>query len=80
MAMGRLKFFNQERGFGFIVPDEYGPDAYVSIFALEAAGIVDRDLTLGQRVEYLLVRHAITQRLVAENLKLIKEPKDKRTE
>ena len=74
VATGRLKFFNPERGFGFIVPDEYGPDAYVSIFALEAAGIRDRDLKLGQRLEYQLVRHVITQRLVAENIKLIDEP------
>jgi CspA family cold shock protein len=73
MPTGRLKFFNEERGFGFIVPDEYGPDAYVSIFALEAAGIRYRDLKLGQRLEYQLMRHAITQRLVAENLKLIEE-------
>jgi CspA family cold shock protein len=74
MPRGRLKFFNPERGYGFIVPDEYGPDAYVSIFALEAAGIWDRDLKLGQRLEYQLVRHVITQRLVAENIKLIDEP------
>jgi CspA family cold shock protein len=75
MATGRLKFSNQERGFGFIVPDEYGPDAYVSIFALEAAGSRYRDLKLVQRLEYHLARHAITRRLVAENLKLIEEGK-----
>ena len=40
MPTGRVKLFDQEKGIGVIKPDEPGPDAYVSQFALEAAQIL----------------------------------------
>ena len=54
MAMtGTVKFFNGERGYGFIKPDDGGRDVFVHITAVERAGL--KTLNEGQRVEYLLV-------------------------
>lgn len=51
MAMtGTVKFFNAERGYGFIKPDDGGRDVFVHITAVEQAGL--KDLTEGQRVSY----------------------------
>src|SRR6266545_1347964 len=47
MAMtGTVKFFNGERGYGFIKPDDGGRDVFVHITAVERAGL--KDLTEGQ--------------------------------
>jgi CspA family cold shock protein len=48
MATGQVKFFNGQKGFGFIQPDEGGPDVFVHVTALERAGI--RGLAEGQKV------------------------------
>ena len=51
MAMtGIVKFFNSERGYGFIKPDDGGPDVFVHITAVERAGL--KSLTEGQRISY----------------------------
>ncbi len=50
MANGKVKWFNTNKGFGFIQPDEGGPDVFVHISALERAGL--RDLKENQRVSY----------------------------
>ena len=48
MAMtGIVKFFNGERGYGFIKPDDGGRDVFVHFTAVERAGL--KDLTDGQR-------------------------------
>ena len=39
MPRGRVKFFNPDRGFGFILPDDGGPDVFVHIHDVEAAGM-----------------------------------------
>jgi len=51
MALGIVKWFNPAKGFGFIQPEEGGgPDVFVHISALEAAGL--NNLSEGQRVSY----------------------------
>ena len=50
MAQGTVKFFNADRGYGFIGPDDGGKDAFVHISALERAGITG--LAEGQKVTY----------------------------
>nr|WP_294849590.1 cold-shock protein [uncultured Sphingomonas sp.] len=52
MTIGTVKFFNETKGFGFISPDEGGPDAFVHISAVERAGM--RTLNQGDRVNYEL--------------------------
>ncbi|MBL8548498.1 MAG: cold-shock protein [Hyphomonadaceae bacterium] len=50
MATGIVKFFNVQKGFGFIQPEGGGKDVFVHISALERAGI--RSLADGQRVSF----------------------------
>jgi cold shock protein len=52
MASGTVKWFNATRRFGFIEPDGGGPDAFVHIKAVQAAGL--KVLIEGQRVTYEL--------------------------
>ena len=50
MAMsGTVKFFNGERGYGFIKPDDGGRDVFVHITAVEQAGL--KALNEGQRIQ-----------------------------
>lgn len=50
MAKGKVKWFNPQKGFGFIEPEEGGGDVFVHISAVEAAGW--RTLEDGQALEY----------------------------
>ncbi|TCN42462.1 CspA family cold shock protein [Rhodococcus sp. SMB37] len=50
MAEGIVKWFNSEKGFGFISPDNGGADVFVHYAEIDAPGF--RTLTDGQRVEY----------------------------
>ena len=52
MPTGTVKFFNADKGYGFIAPDGGGTDAFVHISAVEAAGL--RTLSQDQRVSYEL--------------------------
>jgi CspA family cold shock protein len=64
MATGIVKFFNTQKGFGFIQPTDGAPDVFVHITALERAGI--RSLNEGDKVNY----EVVTERgkLAASNL------------
>jgi CspA family cold shock protein len=53
MATGTVKWFNATKGFGFIEPEGGGPDAFVHISAVQAAGMVD--LRDGQKLSYDVV-------------------------
>lgn len=50
MATGTVKFYNTQKGYGFIVPDDGSKDIFVHATALERAGI--RGLNEGQKVTY----------------------------
>ena len=52
MATGTVKFFNEQKGYGFIQPDEGGNDAFVHISAVERSGM--RTLHQDQRVSFEL--------------------------
>jgi CspA family cold shock protein len=54
MATGTVKWFNMQKGYGFIQPDEGGKDVFVHISAVERAGI--GSLREGQRVKYEIAR------------------------
>lgn len=50
MTTGTVKFYNEQKGFGFIQPDEAGNDVFVHATALERSGITG--LKEGQKVSY----------------------------
>lgn len=50
MTVGSVKWFNAEKGFGFITPDDGGADVFVHHSAIQMEGY--RDLPEGQRVEF----------------------------
>lgn len=52
MSSGTVKWFNNKKGFGFIVPDEGGQDVFVHISAVEKSGL--RELNEGQKVTFNL--------------------------
>jgi CspA family cold shock protein len=52
MAVGTVKFFNADKGYGFISPDGGGQDAFVHISAVQSAGL--QTLSQDQRVGYEL--------------------------
>ena len=53
MAQGTVKFFNSQKGFGFIAPSDGSKDVFVHISAVERAGM--RTLVEGQKVSYEIV-------------------------
>ena len=50
MQTGTVKFYNSQKGFGFIQPDDGGKDVFVHATALEAAGM--RGLVEGQKISF----------------------------
>lgn len=52
MPVGTVKFFNAQKGYGFIAPEDGGNDAFVHISAVEKAGL--NSLVQDQRVSYEL--------------------------
>ncbi|OPC80327.1 cold shock domain protein CspD [Embleya scabrispora] len=50
MATGTVKWFNAEKGFGFIQADDGGPDVFAHYSAIQSQGF--RELTEGQKVSY----------------------------
>jgi CspA family cold shock protein len=67
---GTVKFFNPQKGFGFIVRDDGGEDVFVHISAVEQAGLTD--LADGQPLEFTLVDRG--GRISATNLRIEGEP------
>jgi cold shock protein len=61
------KWFNEQKGFGFIQPDDGGKDVFVHISAVERAGM--RGVVEGQKVSYEIVADRRTGKSSADNLK-----------
>ena len=68
MPTGTVKWFNRDKGYGFIKPDEGGPDAFVHITAVERAGLPGLDEN--QKISYELVPGR-NGKSSAENLQLL---------
>ena len=69
MFKGTVKWFNAQKGFGFIAPDNGGSDAFVHISAVERARI--SDLREGQKVRFELISDRRTGKMAAEKLELL---------
>ena len=69
MTTGTVKWFNAQKGFGFIQPDDGGKDAFVHISAVERAGL--GTLSEGQKLEFELVTDRRSGKMSADNLKAV---------
>lgn len=67
MSTGTVKWFNGQKGFGFIQPDDGGKDVFVHISAVERAGM--NNLNEGQKIEYDVVADRKTGKSSADNLR-----------
>jgi CspA family cold shock protein len=67
MANGTVKWFNSQKGFGFIQPDDGGADVFVHISAVERAGLPG--LNEGQKISYDLMVDRRSGKYSAEELK-----------
>ena len=63
---GTVKWFNTQKGYGFIQPEAGGPDVFVHISAVERAGL--RGLNEGQKVSYEIVADKRTGKSAADQL------------
>ena len=69
MATGTVKFFNAQKGFGFIVQDGGGPDVFVHISAVERAGM--HNLNEGQKLSFDVQADQRSGKSAAANLQTI---------
>jgi CspA family cold shock protein len=67
MTTGTVKWFNPDKGYGFIRPDDGGKDVFVHISAVEQSGL--RILHEGQKVAFEIVADKRTGKSAAENLR-----------
>lgn len=67
MSTGIVKWFNAQKGFGFIQPDDGGKDVFVHVSAVERAGMYN--LNEGQKLSYEVVRNPKNGKDAAENIK-----------
>jgi CspA family cold shock protein len=69
MATGTVKWFNSQKGFGFIQPDGGGADVFVHISAVERAGM--SNLNEGQKVSYEITQDRRTGKSAADQLRAV---------
>jgi CspA family cold shock protein len=69
MATGTVKWFNGQKGFGFIQPDDGGADVFVHISAVERAGM--SGLNEGQKLSFELERDRKSGKTAAAQLQAI---------
>lgn len=68
MTTGTVKFFNTNKGFGFISPEDGEKDVFVHISAVERSGLTT--ITEGQKLSYEVVRDPKSGKNAAENLQV----------
>jgi cold shock protein len=69
MAAGTVKFFNAQKGYGFIVQDSGGPDVFVHISAVERAGM--HNLNEGQKLSFDVQADPRSGKSAAANLQAV---------
>ncbi|MPZ59423.1 MAG: cold-shock protein [Rhizobiales bacterium] len=69
MATGTVKWFNSQKGFGFIQPADGSKDVFVHISAVERSGM--STLNEGQKLSYELVTDRVRGKTSAENLRAV---------
>ena len=69
MQTGTVKWFNGQKGFGFIQPDEGGPDIFVHISAVERAGL--GSLHEGQKIGFEVERDQRSGKMAAAGLQAV---------
>jgi CspA family cold shock protein len=66
MTKGIVKFYNDQKGFGFIQPDDGGKDVFVHATALERAGM--RGLVEGQKVSFDTAEDSRSGKIAVDNI------------
>jgi len=66
MAQGTVKFFNTQKGYGFIAQDNGGPDVFVHVSAVQRAGLTG--LVEGQKLRFDIEADRRTGKSAAANL------------
>ena len=69
MPKGTVKWFNTQKGYGFIQPEAGGPDVFVHISAVERAGL--RGLNEGQKIGYEIVADKRTGKSTEDQLQAL---------
>jgi len=69
MPTGTVKWFNGQKGYGFIQPDDGSKDVFVHISAIEQAGL--RVLNEGQKLQFELIEDRRSGKSSAGNLQLV---------
>jgi CspA family cold shock protein len=69
MTTGTVKWFDAQKGFGFIAPDDGGKDAFVHISAVERCGL--GNLREGQKVGFELISDRKSGKMSADSLKIL---------
>jgi CspA family cold shock protein len=70
MPQGTVKWFNSQKGYGFIQSDDRGRDVFVHISAVERAAM--QNLNEGQKLSFDIVTDRRTGKLSADNLRLVR--------
>jgi CspA family cold shock protein len=69
MSTGTVKWFNPQKGFGFIQPDDGSKDVFVHISAVERSGL--GDLREGQKIKFELVEDRRSGKMSADRLQTV---------
>ena len=69
MSNGTVKWYNAQKGYGFIQPEDGGKDVFVHVSAVERAGLYE--LKEGQKISFEVVANRKTGKSAAENLKTV---------